>query len=691
VGDESRTDSEITAVDGSFESAFYEARNVLVLLDKAGRFFEVNLAFERLVGCTEAELRGRPLSEFWAVDIMGAESGIIEHLDEVGQASVEAEPAHPGSGVPRVTMLIMRRMSVHGSVPTIAIHLVPAAERDRKVEMSSGAIGFELSFDQINVAMIITRIDGSSQVNDALCALVGRAREEIAGMEPGAIFHEEDRPGDYDYGTRAFAGEIDGWTREKRLIRKDGSTVWALETVTLIQDENGEPLHFLSQLIDISDRKRAEVERDRAEARATFLSDGIPVGLIQVSADGVIMSANAPLAAMLGRDPVGVNIVDFMVHEDLGRASEAIERSRGSDDQWRLEFGMIVPDGPNRWIRAHSRCHYDSAGELESITAAWTDVTDEIDARRASERFAELLEEVDDVIAVADPDGLIVHLNRSGRTHRGNRSGAVRLFDLFEAEDALRIRETGLPVALATGTWTGEVTLVDERGGARVVSLSLVAHRDARSKLEYFSAITRDISQLKQAEERLRWRAATDVLTNLPNRGDFYERLGSALARGARTRAAIAVLFVDLDHFKAVNDNWGHEAGDELLIQVARRLTDAIRTGDTVARVGGDEFVVLAEPVGRLADARAVGERIVTAIAEPFRLTATTVTIGASVGLAVSTSDSTSRSLVRAADLASLKAKAEGRSRLVCADPVLGGEPFPTPVTAAVSGIPRAG
>jgi len=681
------TDSEISAVDGSFGKAFYSASNRLLVLDEMGRIFEANDAFGQLVGSTEAELRGRPLSELWQVDLLGADAGILQRIEEEGQAFIEVEPVDPAGGLPRMTMHIMRRQSIDGSVPAIAIHLVPSEERDRKVQMSSGAIGFELSFDQIGIAMIITRIDGSSQVNDALCTLVDREREEFAGMDPGAIFHPEDRPGDYDYGTRAFAGEIDGWTREKRLLKKDGSIIWTLETVTLIRDEEGEPLHFLSQLIDIGDRKRAEAERDRAEARAMFLSDGIPVGLVQLSADGMITSANAPLAEIVGRDPVGVNVVDIMLPDDLDRAAEAIERSRGSDDQWRLEFGIVLPDGAGRWIRAHSRCHYDAAGELESVTAAWTDVTDEIDARRASERFAELLEEVDDVIAIADPDGLIVHLNRSGRTHRGSRSGAVQLFDLFEADDAVRIRDDGLPTALATGTWTGEVTLVDESGGARAVSLSLVAHRDARRTLEYFSAITRDISKLKQAEERLRWRAATDVLTNLPNRGEFYERLGSALARGARTGGAIAVLFVDLDHFKGVNDRWGHEAGDELLIQVSRRLTDAIRTGDAVARVGGDEFVVLAEPVGQLADAQVVGERIVKAIAEPFRLTATTVSIGASVGLAVSTPTSTSRSLVRAADLASLKAKAEGRSRLVCADPGPGGEPLPAAVAEPVSGV----
>jgi diguanylate cyclase (GGDEF)-like protein/PAS domain S-box-containing protein len=686
------THSESADTDEAYEKTFYETGVPFLIIDDDGHFFEANGAVEKMLGSSEADLRGRSLSEFWNVDLLAPDLDLIERVDGGTQVFVEVDPVDPTSGVPSVTLRMMRRTSLHGSVPMIAMHLMPTEERHRKVELSSGSAGFELSFDQISVGMIISRLDGSCQVNDALCTLLDRSRDDIVAMGPGEMFHPDDRPGDYDFGGRAFNGEIDGWSREKRLVHRDGSSIWALETVSLIRDEGGEPLHFLSQVIDISDRKRAEAARDLAEERAMFLSDGIPVGLIQINAtDGMITSANAPLAEILGRDPVGLNINQVMHDDDIVRAADEIERSHGHGDQWRLEFETVLPDGTGRWIRAHTRGHYDGGDELESVTAAWTDVTDEIDARRASERFAELLEEVDDVIAIADPDGLIVHLNRSGRAYRGSRTSSTALFDLFDSADAVRIRQEGFPIALAAGTWTAEVTLVDENGRTRVVSLSLVAHRDARRKLEYFSAITRDISKLKQAEERLRWRAATDVLTNLPNRADFYERLASALARAARTRGAIGVLFVDLDHFKGVNDNWGHEAGDELLIQVAHRLSDAIRTGDTVARVGGDEFVVLAEPVRRIADAQAVGERIVSAIAEPFRLSATTVTIGASVGLAVSIPESTARSLVHAADLASLKAKAEGRSRLVCAEPVVADDPGPPPAGAPlVEGVTRA-
>jgi len=145
------------------------------------------------------------------------------------------------------------------------------------------------------------------------------------------------------------------------------------------------------------------------------------------------------------------------------------------------------------------------------------------------------------------------------------------------------------------------------------------------------------------------------------------------------------VLFVDLDGFKPVNDAHGHEAGDDLLRQVAERLSVCIREQDVLSRVGGDEFVVLAEPVNEIGDAWLIGERIVDALAEPFDLSFGTVGIGASVGLAMNTRESTPRSIVHAADLASMKAKTTGRSRLVLAEP----EPEIAPVPVAAPGPER--
>ncbi len=147
--------------------------------------------------------------------------------------------------------------------------------------------------------------------------------------------------------------------------------------------------------------------------------------------------------------------------------------------------------------------------------------------------------------------------------------------------------------------------------------------------------VMHDITALKRAEQELEQLARRDPLTSLPNRRHFREALDSSIARNHRRPGTFAVLFCDLDGFKTINDTLGHETGDELLTAVADRLRGHTRTGDLIARIGGDEFVVLAEPLARLDDAHDLARRLQAALQAPFHLLTGTVHIGASFGVAV--------------------------------------------------------
>src|SRR4051812_32689915 len=166
-------------------------------------------------------------------------------------------------------------------------------------------------------------------------------------------------------------------------------------------------------------------------------------------------------------------------------------------------------------------------------------------------------------------------------------------------------------------------------------------------------------------QEGLAHRVLHDPLTDLPNRTLFLDRLEQALARLRRNEASIAVLFIDLDDFKVVNDSLGHGAGDKLLVELGSRLRHAIRPSDTIARFGGDEFVVLCEEIGDARDAVAVGERIVEATAVPFVLEGREMWVTASVGVAIAIAeDSTPETLLRDSDAAMYRAKARGPGRV---------------------------
>jgi diguanylate cyclase (GGDEF)-like protein len=181
--------------------------------------------------------------------------------------------------------------------------------------------------------------------------------------------------------------------------------------------------------------------------------------------------------------------------------------------------------------------------------------------------------------------------------------------------------------------------------------------------------VAADITDRKRLAEQLRHQALHDPLTDLANRALFYDRLEHALARLDRHGGLLAVLLLDLDGFKTVNDTLGHQVGDQLLALVAERLRGAVRPSDTIARLGGDEFVVLVEDASSPADAVAATQRLLGALAAPISVASREVQVRASVGIAIAAPGAQPADLVRDADVAMYQAKAEGGSSYRIFDP----------------------
>ncbi len=211
---------------------------------------------------------------------------------------------------------------------------------------------------------------------------------------------------------------------------------------------------------------------------------------------------------------------------------------------------------------------------------------------------------------------------------------------------------------------------IGQRKGGVEFPLELVITALQAETGTLFTGIVRDTTERKAFEERLTFLGLHDSLTNLPNRACFMERLTTALAHTARGRGASAVLFLDLDHFKAINDSLGHKAGDQLLTEVGLRLQASVRAGDMVARLGGDEFTLLLEELTNQSDAIRVAERVAEQLRMPINLEGHDVRITISVGIAFSTTGQACPSeLLRCADLAMYEAKHNGKAHYAVFDP----------------------
>jgi diguanylate cyclase (GGDEF)-like protein len=198
-------------------------------------------------------------------------------------------------------------------------------------------------------------------------------------------------------------------------------------------------------------------------------------------------------------------------------------------------------------------------------------------------------------------------------------------------------------------------------GRARVFSASVVPLGDEDGQVTKLIGYSRDITAQKTSEQQLVHRAEHDSLTDLPNRGLFMDRLRFGIARAKRNNQPLALLFVDLNEFKPVNDRYGHQTGDRLLRVVAQRLVAAVREVDTVARVGGDEFAVILEAISDAEDAATVAVKIAECIGEPFSIDSHTLRIGASTGIAIYPGDGDGvSSLLQHADAQMYRVKRAG-------------------------------
>ena len=350
---------------------------------------------------------------------------------------------------------------------------------------------------------------------------------------------------------------------------------------------------------------------------------------------------------------------------------------RDSGETFTVEFRIGRATGEVVWIQVSTQPVVVD-GILTGYVGTAIDCTSLVTQRQLSDQLVGLLDVSGDAVLVFDRVGELMFANDTARSligvadpGAGAGDVAARTFMQAVRDQLPRVLLDSAPPTGAPNRWEGEIGFRSPDGIARILSVVVQVVRNADGSVHHWATITRDITEERQSQAELSRQATHDALTGLPNRVHFVRKTTEALERCRTTHATVAVLFIDLDKLKHVNDTIGHAVGDQLIVTVSKRLAAATRPSDLVARISGDEFVVLCEGLLDEQVALDVAERIRASITGPLVLQGVEIEAGASIGVAMSTPELLSTesaadaaiTLLRAADTAMYRAKQRGRGR----------------------------
>ncbi len=375
-----------------------------------------------------------------------------------------------------------------------------------------------------------------------------------------------------------------------------------------------------------------------------------------------------------GDEVKGRTLAEYFGSDDPDFLPIAMHRRAAAGETVRFDF---------TWQDRHFEVHLEplqargenGGGGVAGVIGLAVDVTDrrrmEQALRESEERYRALFEQSKDAIYITSRDGRVLEMNPAGLELFGYDIEQMRSLDVHalyvDPVDRRRFQR-----AIEERGWVQDFeTQLRTRGEELIDALLTTTVRSGPDgEVLGYQGIIRDVTDRKRFEEQLRRRALHDPLTELPNRLLFDDRIATAVARARRESRPMAVLFVDLDRFKVVNDGLGHAAGDRVLLEVGRRIRSALRREDTVARFGGDEFTVLLEELGSRQEAIDVVERLLEALDRPFRVAGQEFRLSASVGVAIGpVPDAGPGELVRRADVAMYRAKEQGGTAYHVFDP----------------------
>ncbi|RKZ53496.1 MAG: hypothetical protein DRR16_06230 [Candidatus Parabeggiatoa sp. nov. 3] len=437
----------------------------------------------------------------------------------------------------------------------------------------------------------------------------------------------------------------------------------------VLLNEQNQVEYVIGTGIDITQRKQAQEALARTLAEQKVILDNSLVGIAFLAEGRKFVRVNRKLEEICGYTEEELKgkttEILYCSREDYEKVGNETYPLIGKGATYEGEHLMRRKDGTPFWSRLLVKAvapHDLSQGYIWNME----DVTEQRRAEESQRLAATVFETTTEAIIVTNAQNQIIMVNPAFTSITGYTFKEVKgkTPDMLKSgyHDAAFYDEMWQGL-VQTGKWQGEIWNRRKQGEIYVEWISIVAIRDSSQQITQYVAVFSDITKRKQTEEFIWHQAHYDALTNLPNRTLFADRLEQAVQTAARQEDRLAVIFIDLDRFKWVNDTLGHKAGDLLLQEAAQRLTGCVRESDTVARLGGDEFTVILLKIEDFLQVKVIAERLLKNLSLPFQLDNQEVSIGGSLGIAFFPEDGQDvETLLKNADIAMYQAKEGGRN-----------------------------